>query len=145
MTELSEVSKRPVQKSSWILLTAVGLLATLSALYVAFTPAGSQTDLATRSWETFASADPEVAAIFVRQLVLAGLSAAGFGLFGIIITLYAFRTGLKWAWFAMWLFPLLFGGGAIRMLVESYDVGYWYVVLALLSAIGLLIPVRRFF
>jgi len=145
MTDFTEKTIRPVQKTSWIMLTAVGLLATLSALYVAFTPAGSQTELTTQSWEAFATANQEVATLFEMQLVLAGLSAAGYSFFGTLVAWNAYKKGRKWAWFAMWLFPIVYGGAAVRMLIDQYGVGYMYAGFAAISVAALLMPIRRFF
>ena len=145
MAETLKKAKTGVQRSSWIILLTVGILATLSALYVALTPAGSQTELTDRTWESFMAADPEVATIFERLLSLAGLSGVGFGLFGILTTWFAFRLGQRWAWFAMWLFPIMYGVVAVRMLADAYEVGYWYTAMTLLSLPALLIPIRRFF
>lgn len=79
------------------------------------------------------------------QLVFAGLSDTGFGISGTLVTVYAFRNGLRKAWFAMWLFPLVYWGAAIRMHVEPCNVGFLYVAFALLSLIAPLIPIRKSF
>jgi hypothetical protein len=144
MTNQLTSSKDTVPRASWIILAAATILTTVSGLFVAITPAASQTDLAGRTWEGFAATDPEVAALFSMQLFLVGVSFVAFTVFGTIITLVPYRNGERWAWFALWLLPLVYGLVSIRMLSDQYEVGYFYLGFFVISLIGLLIPIRRF-
>jgi hypothetical protein len=116
----------------------------LSGLWVGLTPTGSQTELSGRTWEEFAAADPEVARIYSMDLVLLGMTFTAFAILGTILTLIPYRRGERWAWFALWLIPLVHGGMALTMLIDQYSAGYVYLVLFLISLIGILIPIRRF-
>jgi hypothetical protein len=69
-------------------------------------PAGDQTELTGRAWEQFASQDPEMAYLFSRQLNILGFLGAGFGLLAAIISVIPYRLGDRWAWYALWLFPV---------------------------------------
>jgi hypothetical protein len=111
---------------------------------VAITPVASQTELSGRTWEQFAAADPELATIYAMDLVLLGMTLAAFSIFGMIVTLIPYRHGERWAWFTLWLIPLVYGGMALRMLSVQYDVGYIYLALFIISLFGILIPIRRF-
>jgi hypothetical protein len=133
-----------VPRASWIILTVVATLTILSGLYVGLTPVGSQTELSGRTWEEFAAADPEVARIYSMDLVLLGLTLTAFAILGTILTLLPYRRGERWAWFALWLIPLVHGGVALRMLLDQYDAAYVYLGLFVISLIGILIPIRRF-
>lgn len=144
MTNQVEQPRREVSKASWIILAIVGALTTLSGLYVAVTPAGSQTELATRAWADFAVADPEVAGRLSMQLVLVGVSFVAFSLIGTVVALIPFRRGERWAWLTLWLFPIVYGVVTLRMLSDQYQVGYYYLGLMVVSLIGILVPVRRF-
>lgn len=132
-----------VPKVSWALLTTLMTLATLSAVYVLLTPAGGQTELTGRTWEQFAAQDPEVASLFSMQLTLIGLSGAAFALLAAIVSVVPYRRGDRWAWYALWLVPITYGGGAARMLIDQYAVGFVYAGLAAVAVVGLLIPIRH--
>lgn len=129
---------------SWIPLVIVGTLMALAALWVALTPVGDQTELAGRTWETFAREDPEVASLYAMDLVILGLLGAGFGLLAAAISLMPYRRGERWAWFALWLLPITIGAVAVRMFADQYAAAYVYAVLAAVALIALLLPMREF-
>jgi hypothetical protein len=144
MTSEMVLQENPVPRASWIILALVATLTILSGLYVGLTPVGSQTELSGRTWEEFAAADPEVARIYSLDLVLLGMTLTAFGILGTIVTLLPYRRGERWAWFTLWLIPLVHGGIALRMLTDQYDAAYVYLGLFVISLIGILIPIRRF-
>lgn len=144
MTSQMVLHANRVPRASWILLAAVAISTILSGLYVGLTPTGAQTELSGRTWEEFAAVDPEVAKIYSLDLVLLGMALTAFGILGTIVTFLPYRRGERWAWFALWLIPLLHGGVALRMLSDQYSASYVYLGLSILSLIGVLIPVRRF-
>ena len=127
---------------SWLPLALIAALTLASALFVAVTPAGGQTELAERTWEQFAAGDPEVASRFSMQLVLVGVSAAAFSLLSLAVVLIPYRAGHRWAWRILWLMPITHGLISARMLVDGYPVGYYYAALALGAAVALVIPTR---
>lgn len=129
---------------SWGPLTAVGMFAALSAMWVALTPAGEQTALAGRTWEQLALQDPEVASLISRQLNVLGFLGGGFGLLAALVSVIPFRRGERWAWYALWLFPITIGAVATRQLIDQYPPGYYYAALTAVAVIGLLLPARRF-
>ena len=133
-----------VPRASWIMLAVVATLTILSGLYVGLTPVGSQTELSGRTWEQFAVADPEVAGIYAMDLVLLGMSLTAFAILATIVTLIPYRRGERWAWFALWLIPLVHGGMALRVLTDQYEAGYVYLGFFVIALIGTLIPIRRF-
>ncbi|HJS18049.1 MAG TPA: hypothetical protein VJ785_04845 [Anaerolineales bacterium] len=89
-------------------------------------------------------ADPEVARIYSMDLALLGITLTAFGILGTIVSLIPYRRGERWAWFALWLIPLVHGGMALRMLIDQYAAAYVYLGLFVISLIGILIPIRRF-
>jgi hypothetical protein len=104
--------------ASWIIVTVAGGLASLAGLWVLFAaPEGEDFTL--------------------------GLYAAGFSLLSVIVALTAFRAGQTWAWAAMWLPAAVYGITAAGMLVGRSSVGYTYLAYAVLTVVGLLIPIRR--
>ena len=129
---------------SWALLTTVATLGGLSALFVALVPAADQTPLNGRTWQQLAAADPEVASIVARLLVVLGLLGVGLGATAALVTLFAYRRGARWAWYALWLVPLIYGAIAVRQLADAYAVGWFYAGLAAFAVVGLVVSVRRF-
>lgn len=129
---------------SWGGLATVATFAALSALWVALTPAGDQTELTGRAWEQFASQDPEVAYLFARQLNILGFLGAGFGLLAAVVSVIPYRRGERWAWHALWLFPVTIGGVAARMLIDQYPAGYYYAGITTVALVALLLPIRSF-
>jgi hypothetical protein len=86
-----------------------------------------------------------MARIYAMDLVLLGMTLTAFSILGMIVTLIPYRQGERWAWFTLWLIPLVYGGMSFTMLSEQYyDVGYMYVGFFVISLIGILIPIRRF-
>jgi hypothetical protein len=128
---------------SWALLTVVTTLGGLSAMFVALVPAADQTPLDGRSFQQFAAADPEVASVVARLLVVLGLLGIGFAAVAAIVTVFAYRHGARWAAWALWLVPLTYGAIASRQLADAYAVGYFYAGLAIAAAVGLAIAAWR--
>jgi hypothetical protein len=114
------ITRRPIPKVSWIILTVVGVTALLAGLYVLF-------------------ATPSNESMFV------GLYASSFSLLSVLVTVTAFRWGQRWAWFAMCLPVAIYGITAASMLISQSSVGYTYLAYAAVTLVGLLIPVGRFF
>jgi hypothetical protein len=132
-----------VPKVSWALLATVTTLGTLNGLYVLLVPVGGQTELTGRTWEQFAAQDPEVASLYAMDLTLLGITWAAFGLLAAIISVIPYRRGDRWAWYALWLVPITFGGAATRMLIDRYEAGFWVAGYSAVALIGLLIPIPR--
>jgi hypothetical protein len=129
---------------SWGTLAIVATFAALAALWVALTPAGEQTELAGRTWEQFAQQDQEMASLYSMDLAILGLLGAGFGLLAVLVSLIPYRRGERWAWYALWLFPITIGAVAARMLVDQYSTGYFYAGLTAIAALALVLPARDF-
>jgi hypothetical protein len=129
---------------SWGLLTLVSTFVALSALWVAVTPVGDQTELTGRAWAQFASQDPEVASLYSMDLEILGFFGAGLGLLAAVVSVIPYRFGQRWAWYALWLLPLTIGGVAARMLMDQYSASYYYAGITSLAVVALLIPIRNF-
>ena len=134
-----------IPKTSWIVLLAVAVMSVGSGLYVGLTPIADQTELQGRTWEQFASQDPEVAGLYSMDLALLGMSIGAFGVLAVVIAAIPYRLGERWAWYALWVVPLLWGGVAARMSIDQYAAGPVYGVLTAIAVVGLLIPIRRIF
>jgi hypothetical protein len=69
-----------------------------------------------------------------------GVASVGFYVFALVMTLVPFRRNERWAWFTLWMLPLLW----LAQFVLATDLRY-YLVLAIITAFGLILPYRRFF
>jgi hypothetical protein len=68
-----------------------------------------------------------------------GVTWVGFELFALVVILIPFRRGERWAWYTLWMLPLLW----VSQFVFAPDLTY--LMLAALPTVGLLLPYRTFF
>jgi hypothetical protein len=136
-------SRVEIPKVSWILVLTVAVLSLLSGLYVGLTPTAGQTELQGRTWQQFAQQDPEIAALYSMDLALLGMSIGAFAVLATVVAAVPYRHGERWAWYVLWVVPLLWGGVAVRMFIDQYSAGSVYAVAAAIAVVGLLIPIRR--
>jgi uncharacterized membrane protein HdeD (DUF308 family) len=71
-------------KIAWISLTIVGVAIFVFGLIVAIWPGSSNPS-------------------FLQAI---GAASIGMGFFGVLITVFAYRRGERWAWFALWYYPI---------------------------------------
>jgi hypothetical protein len=132
-----------VPRASWVLLTAVTIVGMLNGLYVLLVPVGGQTELAGRTWEQFAAQDQEVASIYAMDLALLGIIWTAFSLLAAIISVVPYRRGERWAWYALWLVPITYGGAATRMLIDRYDAGFWVAGYTAIAVVSLVVAIPQ--
>ena len=73
-----------------------------------------------------------------------GVASIGMGLFGLLITTIAYRRRERWAWFALWYYPVFWTAHFVGGLPPGKDHVH-QIVFIVLSLAGLLLPVREFF
>ncbi len=73
-----------------------------------------------------------------------GAASLGMGLFGVAITLDAFRRGERWAWFSLWYYPVFWAIHFLGRLPPGQDRIHQVVFIGL-SLAGLLVSARVFF
>jgi len=73
-----------------------------------------------------------------------GLASLGLGLFGMLIVLVPFRRRERWAWYALWFYPVFWALHLAGNLPPGND-HIHQVVFIVLSLAGLLLPARAFF
>ena len=73
-----------------------------------------------------------------------GLACIGLGLYGGLLTLIPYRRRERWAWWALWFYPVFWAAHLILHLPPSTDHVHQYAFIVL-SLIGLLLPLRPFF
>jgi hypothetical protein len=108
--------------TAWISLAIIGLAILVFGLIVTLVPTSS---------------DPP----YLRAI---GVASIGMGLFGLLITTIAYRRRERWAWFAVWYYPLFWTAHLVGGLPPGKDHVH-QVVFIVLSLAGLLLPVREFF
>jgi uncharacterized membrane protein HdeD (DUF308 family) len=109
-------------KSGWISLAIVGLAILVFGLIATVVPTSS---------------DPP----YMRAI---GVASIGMGMFGLLITTIAYRRRERWAWFALWYYPLFWTAHLLGGLPPGKEHVH-QIVFIVLSLAGLLLSVREFF
>ena len=115
----------PLLKISWIslLATGIGIL----------------------GFGIIVTAYPQIAGPTEEGLLRAiGVATTGMGIFGVMITLRAYRRKEKWAWFTLWYYPIFWTIHLAGGLPPGND-HIHQIVFIVISLLGLLLPVRQFF
>jgi uncharacterized protein YjeT (DUF2065 family) len=107
--------------ASWIALAITGLSVLAFGLIVAALPS-----------------DPD------QYLRAIGVASIGMGLFGTIITATAFRRRERWAWIALWYYPVFWTAHLVGNLPPGQDHVH-QVIFIVLSLLGLLLTTSDFF
>src|SRR5512138_1196125 len=104
------------------------------------------------SWNELQASSPLVARMIDTIFRTNGVTLLTVSLLGLSICLTAFRRGERWAWFALWAFPLWMGLTAITIAsVEKLPGSGTPVpvisgtILGAISALALLLSIPRFF
>ena len=68
-----------------------------------------------------------------------GITWVGFSIFALLVALGPYGGGERWAWWTLWLLPLLW------LLHFVFSLAPYNIVLAVIGALGLIFSYRRFF
>ena len=109
-------------KTGWISLAIIGIAILVFGLITTAVPASS--------------GPPYMRAI--------GVASIGMGLFGLLITAIAYRSRERWAWFALWYYPVFWTAHLVGGLPPGKD-HIHQIVFIVLSLAGLVLSVREFF
>ena len=109
-------------KTGWISLAIIGVAILVFGLLATTVPTSSD-------------------APYLRAI---GVTSIGMGIFGFLITTIAYRRRERWAWFALWYYPVFWTAHLVGGLPPGNDHIHQIVFIAL-SLAGLLLPVREFF
>lgn len=107
---------------AWVSLTLIGVAILIFGLIVTVWPTSSSSS-------------------YLRAI---GVALIGMGIFGLLITATAFRRRERWAWFALWYYPVFWTAHLVGTLPPGKD-HIHQIVFIVLSLVGLLLPVREFF
>jgi hypothetical protein len=115
------------ERLSWITLAASAIFGIVDALFVGvFSPQMLSNPI---FWDSS-----------LILLVAWGIAWVGFNIFALALTLIPYRRGERWAWYTLWMLPLLW-----LSLFALWPDFRLYLVFAILTAAGLILPYRRFF
>jgi len=109
-------------KSGWISLAIIGIAILVFGLIATVVPTSSD--------------PPDLRAI--------GVASIGMGIFGLLITTIAYRRRERWAWFALWYYPVFWTVHLVGGLPPGKELVH-QIVFIVVSLAGLLLPVREFF
>ena len=109
-------------KTGWISLAVIGIAILVFGFIVTVVPTSN---------------DPA----YLRAI---GVASIGMGMFGLLITTIAYRRRERWAWFALWYYPVFWTAHLVGGLPPGKEHVH-QVVFIVLSLAGLLLPVREFF
>jgi hypothetical protein len=91
------------------------------------------------------TAYPQIAGPTEEGLLRAiGVATTGMGIFGVMITLRAYRRKEEWAWFTLWYYPIFWTIHLAWGLPPGND-HIHQIVFIVISLLGLLLPIRQFF
>src|SRR5215217_1788281 len=118
-------SRRDYQDYGWMILSANAILGIFAALITGLPSLYMLSDPAYRE---------------AYQVVGAlGTALVGFNVLALVVILIPFKRHEGWAWYTLWILPLQW----LVQFVFLPDLAY--LMLALLTAVGLLLPYPRFF
>ena len=143
--------ERVYEKYAWVIFLALGLLWAVVGFYQAFLPDGlAQNDaqlITDMSWSELQASSP-AATELVRWLYGAmGLLKMSWSFLVLAITLTGYRMGEKWAWYTLWLVPILLMSSALfnaNFTGDVFQTLEWIPVMTV-TLLGLLLPYRKFF
>jgi hypothetical protein len=118
--------ERVHEKYGWMILAVSAVFGIVAAVMTTLPPL---------SWFT----DPVI--VMAYSIMGAwGVTWAAFNILALVLSLIPFRRGEQWAWYTLWMLPLLWP--SLFALAPDLHV---YLVLAIITALGLILPYRRFF
>ena len=142
---------RVYEKYGWVLYVALGLLWLVVGFAQAFFPDGLlNTDaqlVLDMSWSELQTSNPEGAELVRFYIGGIGLLKMSWSFLVLAITLTGFRRGEKWAWYTLWLVPIVLVSCALFYIswFGRVNEALQWIPITTLSIVGLLLPYRTFF
>ncbi len=142
---------RVYEKYGWVIYLALGLLWLVVGLYQMFSPdelIGNDVQRVTGMSLSELEASNPVAIELVRFVYGAlGNLKISWSFLVLAITLTGYRKGEKWAWYTLWLVPVILVSMGIFNAIFFSDVNQSLesIPIVSISLLGLLLPYRKFF
>jgi predicted membrane protein len=118
-------TERAYEKYGWLILTVSAVFGIVATVMTTLPP------LYVFSSPIFEDTYPIMGAL--------GTALVGFNIFALVMILIPYRRGERWAWYTLWMLPLLW----LSHIALGTDL--IYLMLAVLTTVGLVLPYRRFF
>jgi hypothetical protein len=118
--------ERVYEKYGWMILAGSAVFGMVAAVLTTLPPL---------SWFT----DPVIVMSYSLMGAF-GVTWAGFNIIALVLALIPFRRGERWAWYTLWMLPLLW----LSLFALAPDLRL-YLALAIVTTLGLILPCRRFF
>jgi LPXTG-motif cell wall-anchored protein len=148
MSTTNPMTGKVSQNYGWIHLFLVASIQTLTILLLAVFsgPDTFQADTGI-AWTELSSAYPSVATQFSMAQQSSLVTTLAVGLFSLAVTYFAFRSGQRWAWFAMWILPasMILGNVSLAQTENQAGIAVLVGAFILLAVAGLLLSYRKFF
>lgn len=140
------------EKHAWIIFLIIGLIIILGGIPHML---GINTDprlvqsISGETIESLRALSPNHFNLYDFYFRSGGLSDLGVAFFIIAISVFAYRKGEKWSWYAFWFVPTFFLTFIVLSLALPTDSQSTLipplVVFTLISILGLLLPIKNFF
>lgn len=143
------VPERPYEKYAWVLLFALAIILLILSLIIIVSPGGGGDPdfqpITGTTWDQLVDENPGVAQYisFVGRSL--GSVLLGLALLGLAVSWKSYRVGERWAWYALWSFPLIFALALAFVLSAGGTSWPMWAALLVVALLGLLLPYRRFF
>jgi hypothetical protein len=122
---------------AWVSLMIIGVAIVVFGLIVTVWPGSSSPSFLRAIGVASIGSSPS----FLRAI---GVASIGMGVFGVMITVIAYRRAEQWAWFTLWHYPVFWLAHFLGGLPPGQD-HIHQIVFIVLSLVGLLLPISEFF
>jgi len=133
-------------RHAWVLLAGPALLLSVGVVGMMATGANPPMQFEADTgvtWAELTAAYPTVATLVSLEDLLLGASFGGLGLLTAIVAATRFRAGERWAWFALWVFPLvLIATAALMATHDQAYVAVYYTAASAVCVLGLALTAR---
>jgi len=143
--------ERPWIKYGWLVYLALGLLWLVVGIMQAFFPDGlidNEAQLVTDlSWSELQASNPMASELVRFTYGGLGLLKISWSLLVLVIALTGYRRGEKWAWYTLWLVPILLVSSALfnASWFGRVNEALQFIPITTVALVGLLLPYRMFF
>ena len=143
--------ERPWIKYGWLVYLALGLLWLVVGIMQAFFPDGlidNEAQLVTDlSWSELQASKPMASELVRFTYGGLGLLKISWSLLVLVIALNGYRRGEKWAWYTLWLVPILLVSSALfnASWFGRVNEALQFIPITTVALVGLLLPYRMFF